>query len=416
MAPMKPVFSLLIIFILSLTSVWAQGEICANIEPFCAGGEELVFENSHKDNSNQVYAEEGPYYGDLTTQPYPSWYFLQVQESGTLEFLISQNQEEDGSGKILDVDFAVWGPFSPADDICEYDMLSEENLVGSSYEPDSVERMDLGETQAGEIYVVIITNFSENQGYIKLEQVNAGEAGAGTTDCFQGGLEDEMYGCEGDSVIVDGTVLFAEKYTWYVEENGSFEEIEGETEAYLEVEEEGTYQLIVSNRFSEVIKDSVFVGFNPEPVANEPEELYFCDDSIDFIDLTELNSEIISGNSSPEELQVIFYKSEEDLENENSIVDPENYADVESQEIIAIIRSDSGCYSDPVNVNIVVDIIPENILTETIILCTDLQGNLLEDIQLGEDLGQNYEYEWFLGEEQVSSQAVLVLDEIPDAD
>lgn len=413
---MKPVFALLIYLLLSHATVWAQGEVCANIEPFCAGGEEYVFENSHKDNSNQLQAEEGPYYGDLTTQPYPSWYFLQVQEGGRLEFLISQTENDDGSGKILDVDFAVWGPFSASDDICDYDILSEENLVGSSYEPESIERMDLGETQAGEIYVVVITNFSETQGYIKLEQINAGQPGAGSTDCFQGGLEDEIYGCEGETVIVDGTVLFADEYTWFVEKNGSFEEIEGETDAYLEVEEEGTYKLIVSNRFSEVIDDTVFVGFNPEPTANEPEELYICDDSQEFIDLTGLNSEITTGNPPSEKLEVIYYQSEEHLEEDKPIADPENYPKVETQEILAVISSESGCYSDPVKVGIKVDVIPEEILAETVLLCADLQGDILENIQLGEDLGPSYEYEWFLGDNQVSTQAILVLDEIPTAD
>ncbi|WP_372917440.1 T9SS type B sorting domain-containing protein [Salegentibacter sp.] len=413
---MKPVFSLLIFLFLSLPSFWAQGEVCANIEPFCAGGEEYVFANTYNENGQPREAETGPFYGDLTTQRNPSWYFLQVQESGELDFLISQTENADGTGGILDVDYAVWGPFLPADDICDYDLLSEENLVGSSYEPDSVERMDLGETQAGEIYVVLITNHSNMQGFIKLEQVNAGEPGAGSTDCFQGGLEDEIYGCEGDSVIVDGTVLFADEYTWYVEENGIFEEIEGETDAYLEVEEEGTYKLIVSNRFSEVIEDYVFVGFNPEPIAKEPEELYICDGSQETIDLTELNAEITAGNPSSEELEVIYFESEEQLEEDNPISDPGGYPKVETQEILALISSESGCYSKPVKVSIEVDIIPEDILSETIILCADLQGNLIEDIQLGEDLGQNYEYEWFLGEEQVSAQAVLMLDEIPDAD
>ncbi|MGY5848889.1 T9SS type B sorting domain-containing protein [Salegentibacter sp. F14] len=413
---MKHVLTLFVFFLISLPSVWAQGEVCANIEPFCAGGEEYVFENSHKDNSEREYAEEGPYYGDLTTQPYPSWYFLQVQESGKLEFLISQTENDDGSGKILDVDYAVWGPFSPSDDICDYDMLSEENLVGSSYEPDSIERMDLGETKAGEIYVVVITNFSETQGYIKLEQVNAGEPGAGSTDCFQGGLEDEIYGCEGESILVDGTVLFADEYAWFVEQNGSFIEMERETDAYLEVVEEGTYQLSVSNRFSEVIKDTVFVGFYPKPVANKPKDLYICDSDQDYIDLTGLNPEITSGNSSTENLEVIFYESQEHIEEDRAIADPENYAKVEAQELFARIRSESGCYSNPVKVKIQVDIIPDGILEDTLIICTDLQGEVLENIALGENLGPNYEYEWFLEEELVSTQAILVLDEISPGD
>jgi gliding motility-associated-like protein len=80
-----------------------------------------------------------------------------------------------------------------------------------------------------------------------------------------------------------------------------------------------------------------------------------------------------------------------------------------------LIRSESGCLSDPVKGSIIVEVIPEEFLAETIILCADLQGNILEDIELGEDLGQNYKYEWFLGGNPVSNQAIFILDEVPSS-
>lgn len=398
----------------SLDSVFGQGEICSEIEPFCAG-DELVFENSNEENSSMEEAEEGPFYGELESQPYPSWYFLQIGQAGNLDFVISQTQNADGSGIELDVDYAVWGPFSQSDDLCDYDMLNEENLVSSSFSNRATETLQLEETEVGEIYVIVITNFQELAGYIKLKQENISEPDAGSTDCFTSGLDDEVYGCEGESVIVDGTTLFAESYRWFVQVDNDFVELEGENGAYLEVEEEGFYKLIVSNNFSEIIEDYVYVSFNPKPIANTPEDLYNCDLTQTTINLTDASEEILAGNTSEENYRVNYYETSQDLEDENPITNTTAFPIEESSEFFAKVEGvESGCLSEMVSFNVALEFFPENFLPEETVLCVNLDGSVIQPSGIGEDLGANYEYEWIAEGNIISTEAILNFSESPD--
>ncbi|MGW1453803.1 T9SS type B sorting domain-containing protein [Salegentibacter agarivorans] len=396
-----------IILLYGSFSVLGQGEICRNIEPFCADSE-LVFENSNRENSTMVNAEIGPYYGELESQPYPSWYFLQIGQGGNLDFVISQTENADESGMELDVDYAVWGPFSQTDDICSYEMLGEENLVNSSFSNKAIETLSLEAAEVGQIYVVVITNFQTLPGYIKLEQENIGEPDAGATDCFQGGLEDEIFGCQGESLIIDGTTLFAESYQWFEKIGEDFVKLENENGAYLEVEKEGFYQLVVSNNFSEIIEDIVYVDFNPKPIACTPEDLYICDPNQTTIDLSAASAEILNGNTAEENYRVNFYESIQELEAENPISNPTAFPVEESREIVAQVEGiESGCLSNEVIFNVELTFVPENFLPEESVICVDLDGTVLDNQGIGEDLGADYTYEWIAGGNTISTEAVL---------
>ena len=76
----------------SVQVVFGQGSSCESLDPFCAGNEELVFPNSNINNSNQANGQPGPDYGCLLSQPYPAWFYLQVEQTGDLRFNISQFQ------------------------------------------------------------------------------------------------------------------------------------------------------------------------------------------------------------------------------------------------------------------------------------------------------------------------------------
>ncbi|SKB59048.1 gliding motility-associated C-terminal domain-containing protein [Salegentibacter holothuriorum] len=399
----------------SVEVIFAQGEVCSQIEPFCAG-DELVFENSNTANSAVTEAEAGPYYGELLAQPYPSWYFLQIGQAGNLDFVISQTENADGSGVELDVDYVVWGPFSQGDDICDYNMLSEENLVSSSYSNKAVETLQLEAAEVGEIYVVIITNFRGDPGYIKLEQENINETGAGATDCFTNGLEDEVFACQGETIILDGTILFAESYKWFKKVEGEFKVLEGENEAYLEVDEEGEYKVIVTDNLANITEDFVSVEFKPEPIANTPTDLYVCDPNQTTIDLTLASKEILAGNTSEENYRVSFYTSLEEFGAENPIGNPTAFPLDTNTEFFAQVEGvESSCLSEPVSFNAEIELLPENYLPEETIVCVDLNGDIARQTKIGEDLGGNYTYQWFEEGNLISTNAVLELTEVPEA-
>ncbi|APG61247.1 hypothetical protein [Christiangramia salexigens] len=169
----------LILCLFSVVSAIGQGSVCEDIEPFCAGSERLTFPNSNFTNTTQQTGEFGPDYACLDEQPYPSWFYLQVEDEGDLQFRISQYANEDLSGAPLDVDFVIWGPFEKGDDFCTAASLSSENIVDCSYLPDAVETMTITGASANAVYVVVITNFEENPGFISLQQIS----GDGSTDC-----------------------------------------------------------------------------------------------------------------------------------------------------------------------------------------------------------------------------------------
>ena len=50
-------------------------------------------------------AEDGPDYGCLGTQPRPLWYYMQISQSGIVEFVLTQFSQPDQQGYSIDVDY-----------------------------------------------------------------------------------------------------------------------------------------------------------------------------------------------------------------------------------------------------------------------------------------------------------------------
>jgi len=208
-------------FDLCITSPdYEEGNItCEDVSPFCApfdnlgNPEPLIFANGFYYLEESV-AEDGPDYGCLGSEPNPAWFYLQVGETGDLEFEIVQNTAFDGDGNPigdgLDVDFIVYGPFN---DIESCGDLTAANTVDCSYSAAAIEDMNLPNAQAGDIYIVLITNFNQTPGYISLVQTNFGEPEGGTSDCTI--LDETLFGCEGDSVDLVSQFPNQVAYVWY---------------------------------------------------------------------------------------------------------------------------------------------------------------------------------------------------------
>ncbi|MBZ9629269.1 T9SS type B sorting domain-containing protein [Salegentibacter sp. LM13S] len=403
----------------SLGVGYGQGSSCESLDPFCAGDEELVFPNSNANNSNIVNGEPGPDYGCLLSQPYPAWFYLQVEETGNLRFNISQFQNEDGSGSQYDVDFVVWGPFERTEDYCTNESLGELNIVDCSYEPDTVEQMYIPGAEAGQVYVVLITNYEELPGFISLRQTNSDQANSGSTDC---GILDEVLGpdrflCDEDETTLDATTNGVESYEWYRfnEVTNVFEIIVNEEDPTLTVTDSGRYKVIVyENITGQADEDEIEIGFYSEPVATVPEDLYICDPNQTTIDLSAASAEILTGNTSEEDYRVNFYESSQDIDDENLISNPSAFPVQESREIFAQVEGvESGCLSQGVLFKVELTFVPENFLPEESVLCVDLNGTVLAQQGISEDLGADYAYEWIAEGNTISTEAILNLSETP---
>src|SRR5699024_2223283 len=168
---------------------------CIEADPFCADeDEDFTFPNS-VDTGQPV---EGPDYGCFSSQPNPVWYFLQIQDPGVIEIEIGQYSPGSDTPD-LDVDFVMWGPFDSLDEGCA-ELMDGVAPIQFGYSADYTETIGIGTeggsvlggcdgtstpppAENGQIYIILITNYSNDEGFIKLNQENADDPDAGSTNC-----------------------------------------------------------------------------------------------------------------------------------------------------------------------------------------------------------------------------------------
>lgn len=206
----KIVFSF---FVLTFSYSFSQWTVPNPMEQFCAGGSTLTFPNV----GNGSGAGDMGNMGCLGSTPNPSWYFLQVANNGNLVFNISQ---VTNNGFPIDVDFALWGPFSSVDSAIATIQANPQgsSLIDCSYSSDNQEIANINNAQTGQIYVFLITNFDGQQGQISLTQTG----GLGSTSCeFACGvsLGDDVLSCHNSHTLqadfnADNTDLTGITYQW----------------------------------------------------------------------------------------------------------------------------------------------------------------------------------------------------------
>ncbi|NHN26435.1 T9SS type B sorting domain-containing protein [Flavobacterium jejuense] len=165
------IFSLLFSF-----SIFSQGgasscaELAANPEAYQSCATNIPFSNSvgqNGENFNTSCIGE-PLHG-------PTWFFIRIQNSGSLNLQISQTNL---SGNGTDVDFVLWGPFNNLTNICS--QLNTSTEVDCSWSSASIENINIPNGVSGELYVMLIDNYSNVPGNITVTQL---PGGSGSTNC-----------------------------------------------------------------------------------------------------------------------------------------------------------------------------------------------------------------------------------------
>ena len=105
----------------------------------------------------------------LYTTPNPAFYFMKISEPGSLNIYMHSEPS-------VDIDFDCWGPFSDINTAC--DQLSCSNMVDCSYSASSTENCYINNAQPNQYYILLITNYSNQQCNILFENI-----GGGATDC-----------------------------------------------------------------------------------------------------------------------------------------------------------------------------------------------------------------------------------------
>lgn len=184
------VFSLLVFLFTQSNLLLSQtpNGLCITSQQFCTGTT-----YNFPAGVNTGNGEAGPDYGCLGTQPNPVWYYIQVAESGNIELEMQSLPQND-------IDFVCWGPFTSTSDPCNGLLTSNGNVVthegpgpsptfpsgntiDCSYSVAFQEYCYIPNAIAGQYYIVMITNFSNQVCNIIFTQSNSTQVGAGTTIC-----------------------------------------------------------------------------------------------------------------------------------------------------------------------------------------------------------------------------------------
>ena len=166
----------------------ANGSPCSQQTPataFCA--DENPYGVTYPSSTNSP--NSSPFTGSnqvdcCYTTPNPAWYYFQIDAAGTLTIHIEQHGTTGGT---LDVDFVCWGPFTAAgqadfvNNLCcgQYN-ISSNTVVDCSYSASWTEDCNLGNVQAGQWYLLLLTNYSNSPGTINFNSTSSSTA---STNC-----------------------------------------------------------------------------------------------------------------------------------------------------------------------------------------------------------------------------------------
>ncbi|WP_338792686.1 T9SS type A sorting domain-containing protein [Bernardetia sp. MNP-M8] len=165
-------FFLLLFYGSTLKAQVNDNELCINASPFCANSPNPLL---YAGGTDRLSAPYGIDYECLLTTPNPAWFYMNIVSAGTHTIeLVSINN--------VDVDIAIWGPFaagSSLETICNQLSIGTIAPVDCSYSADPTETMNFTSTARGEIWIMLITNYSNQETDITAFQ----SAGTGITDC-----------------------------------------------------------------------------------------------------------------------------------------------------------------------------------------------------------------------------------------
>ena len=195
--------------------------------------------------------------GCLGSTPNPAWYTVQIETSGPMTFTLSQATT---AGTPIDVDFIVWGPLAAPACTGLYDFPDGNtsfptNIVDCSYSASALEFIDIPNAIAGQFYLVLITNFSNQAGTVTFSQTS----GSGVAGCpCVIDLGPDVVVCGNSYTINATTSPNTTGYAWY---NGTTL-IPGATTSSLTVTASGDYKCVIQCGTLSNDEDTINVTLN----------------------------------------------------------------------------------------------------------------------------------------------------------
>src|SRR5690606_2280407 len=185
-----------------------------------------------------------------------------------------------------------------------------ENIIDCSWSASAIETATIDNAIAGEIYILLTSNYANLPGSVQITQTNAGGTGAGSTvaeiEVDLGGSQD-LCGYPDYQLVAESP--FADRYEWYAD--GFL--IDDETSSTLTVTESNIYTVIAyDDNCDAMATDEVTINFYLEPTANAVSDIVTCDDaSGDNIENFDLEAQTagILGAQNPDNFEVTYHLS-----------------------------------------------------------------------------------------------------------
>jgi gliding motility-associated-like protein len=330
-----------IIFLLLSITAFAQSPTCNTVAPMCGDGG-LTFQNTSNGTNNNVGV------GCLDETPNQAWFFMQVGTSGPMNFQISQ---VSNGGNQIDVDFICWGPFpenSVPNTLCtdlfdfpNGNIANGNNIVGCSFSDNAIENFNIANAVQGQIYILLITNFSNQLGNITLTQTNINQPNAGATTCdvlCNVDLGGNQTICNGNPITLTATlnanttVPGVTTYQWYKDDV-----LLTNAAPTLLVTQTGEYKVIVSRpgcASNPPPSDTITINFGGQAIINTNPPNLNCNFNEKF-DLNAISSIILNGNAG----NLMFYNNFADAQAQtNPIINVLNFVGTNGQTICAKVN------------------------------------------------------------------------------
>lgn len=299
---------------------------CLDALPICADPS-IQYESIVGDQTAPPYLD----YDCLGSQPDPQWNTINFDEAGDYVFSLDQTSN---TGTPLDIDFIVWGPFVDQQGGC-VDLLPE-TIADCSFSATASETITLTGVPANSVYVILITNYSQQPGFYSFTQ-DSGPADGTNCDvvcdvtlAVEGGdvdddIEDPLTPdetfefCGYNSVALTASTFYSvDEYRWY--QDGFI--VPDSNQPNFTVTESGTYQVQVlggicdqsETYFSALIDVKLY---NESPTV-DPQNITVCDgpgsDGVEEFDLDALTASLGLGD----DFVVSYYTS---TDNANQAID-----------------------------------------------------------------------------------------------
>ena len=248
----------------------AQNNLCSNSEPFCTDNGLYEFPAG----VNAGTGEPGPYYSCLGTQPNPAWYYMRILDPGDMDIYMYSTPQ-------VDIDFCCWGPYADPFEPCPTG-LTRNKVVDCSYSTLWEETCEIRNAQAGDYYILLITNYSNRTCNIHFSKVD-GEA---TTDCtiLPPLVSYDMPACEGHDLHLYAHGTSGDTFHWFFSGGSWTSEEQNPVRTEATTDMSGTYGCVITRdgHQSDTTYIEVVVGANTYYHAQEEACDVFVWDGVEY--------------------------------------------------------------------------------------------------------------------------------------